>query len=192
MTVRFSRSLIPLLVPIDQVTPHPDNPNQGDDAVVEESVRVNGFVTACTADARTGHMIAGHTRLRVLKKLGATHIPIIWEEDWDEMGAKRYLVGDNASARRAVMDEAALLELLGQLHDTELGLEGTSVSEDQYEAMMLESAIEAPPEGMGFGDNPAPNGIFQVILDFQDNEDERDAVFAELSERYDNVRTASL
>lgn len=159
---------------------------------MEESVRVNGFVTACTADARTGHMIAGHTRLRVLKKLGATHIPIIWEEDWDEMGAKRYLVGDNASARRAVMDEAALLELLGQLHDTELGLEGTSVSEDQYEAMMLESAIEAPPEGMGFGDNPAPNGIFQVILDFQDNEDERDAVFAELSERYDNVRTASL
>ena len=192
MTVRFSKSLEPLLVPIDQVTPHPDNPNHGDDDVVMESVRVNGFVTACTADARTGHMIAGHTRLRVLKALGATHIPIIWEEDWDEMGAKRYLVGDNASARRAEMDNDALLELLGELRETELGLLGTSITDDQYEAMMLESTIDAPPEGFGSGDNPAPNGIFQVILDFQDNEDERDAVFAELSERYDNVRTASL
>jgi hypothetical protein len=192
VNVRFSKSLEPLLVPIDQVTPHPDNPNHGDDAVVMESVKVNGFVTACTADARTGHMIAGHTRLRVLKELGATHIPIIWEEDWDEMGAKRYLVGDNASSRRAEMDNDALLALLGELRDTELGLLGTSISDDQYEAMMLESTIEAPPEGFGMGNDPAPNGIYQVILDFQDNEEERDAVFAELSERYENVRTASL
>lgn len=192
MTVRFSKSLEPLLVPIDSVKPHPDNPNHGDDEVVRESVTVNGFVTACTADARTGYMIAGHTRLRVLKELGATHIPIIWEEDWDEMGAKRYLVGDNASSRRAEMDQDALLALLGELHETELGLLGTSVSDDQYEAMMLESTIEPPPEGMGFGGDPAPMGLYQVILDFQDNEDERDAVFAELSERYDNVRTASV
>lgn len=192
MTVRFSKSLEPLLVPIGQVTPHPDNPNHGDDDVVMESVKVNGFVTACTADARTGHMIAGHTRLRVLQALGATHIPIIWEEDWDEMGAKRYLVGDNASSRRAEMDNDALMVLLGELRETEIGLLGTSISEDQYEAMLMENAIEPPPEGMGFGDGAAPLGLYQVILDFQDNEDERDAVFAELSERYENVRTASL
>ena len=78
MTVRFSKSLEPLLVPIDQVKPHPDNPNKGDDEVVLESVIVNGFVSLPTADANTGYMIAGHTRLRALKKLGATHIPIIW------------------------------------------------------------------------------------------------------------------
>lgn len=192
MTVRFSKSLEPLLVPIDQVSPHPDNPNQGDDAVVLESVRVNGFVTACTADARTGHMIAGHTRLRVLKELGATHIPIIWEDAWDEMGAKRYLVGDNASSRRAVMDEDALLGLLAELQETEIGLEGTSISQSQYEAMMLDAAITAPPEGAGFGMTAAPQGLYQIIIDFQDAEDERDAVFAELSERYENVRTAAL
>lgn len=192
VSVRFSKSLEPLLVPIDQVTPHPDNPNHGDDDVVMESVRVNGFVTACTADARTGHMIAGHTRLRVLKALGATHIPIIWEEDWDEMGAKRYLVGDNASSRRAEMDQDALMELLGELRETELGLLGTSVSEEQYEAMMLESTIEPPPEGMGFGGDPAPMGLYQVIIEFQDAEDERDIAFAELSERYEHVRTAAV
>jgi ParB-like chromosome segregation protein Spo0J len=192
MTVKFADSLTPLLVPIDQVTPHPDNPNRGDDDTVLESVIVNGFVTACTADARTGHMIAGHTRLRVLKKLGATHIPIIWQ-DWDEMDAKRYLVGDNASARKAVMDDAALLELLKELHDeTPLGLTGTSITESEYEAMLLEDAIEAPPEGVGFGSNPAPAGLHQVIVEFQDDPDARDEAFADLAQRYDNVRTADL
>ena len=193
MTVRFSKSLEPLLVPIDQVKPHPDNPNKGDDEVVLESVIVNGFVTACTADAKTGHMIAGHTRLRVLKKLGATHIPIIWEDDWDEMGAKRYLVGDNASARKAVMDDAALLELLKELHDdSPLGLTGTSITEAEYEAMLLEDAVEDAPEGVGFGGNPAPAGLHQVIVEFQDDPDSRDEAFAELSQRYESVRTADL
>jgi ParB-like chromosome segregation protein Spo0J len=193
MSVRFSKSLTPLLVPIDQVKPHPDNPNKGDDEVVLESVIINGFVTACTADARTGHMIAGHTRLRVLKKLGATHIPIIWQEDWDETGAKRYLVGDNASARKAVMDDAALLEILKELHDgTDLGLTGTSITEAEYEAMLLEDALEDPPEGVGFGGNPAPAGLHQVIVEFQDDPDARDEAFAELAQRYDSVRTADL
>lgn len=193
MTVRFSKSLEPLLVPIGQVKPHPLNPNKGDDEVVLESVKVNGFVTACTADARTGHMIAGHTRLRVLQQLGATHIPIIWEDEWDESGAKRYLVGDNASARRAVMDDAALLELVKELHDdTALGLAGTSISEAMYEAMLLEDALEDPPEGVGFGGNPAPAGLHQVIVEFQDDPDSRDEAFAELAQRYDSVRTADL
>lgn len=193
MTVRFAKSLTPLLVPIEQVKPHPLNPNKGDDEVVLESVIVNGFVTACTADARTGQMIAGHTRLRVLKKLGATHIPIIWEENWDENGAKRYLVGDNASARKAVMDDAALLAIIRDLHDsTDLGLSGTSITESEYEAMLLEDALEAPPEGVGFGGNPAPAGIHQVIIEFQDDPDSRDECFADLSARYDSVRTADL
>lgn len=193
MTVRFSKSLEPLLVPIDQVKPHPDNPNHGDDDNLLEMVQTHGFVTACTADANTGHMIAGHTRLRVLQKLGATHIPIIWEDQWDESGAKRYLVGDNAASRKAVMDDAALLELVRELHDTtELGLTGTSISEAEYEKMLLEDAVEAPPEGVGFGGNPAPAGLHQVIIEFQDDPDSRDEAFAELSGMYDSVRTADL
>lgn len=191
MTVRFAKALEPFLVPIDSVTPHPDNPNHGNDEVVEESILANGFVTLCTADKNTGHMVAGHTRLRVLKKLGATHIPLLWEDGWDAMGAKRFLVGDNASAAKAEMDNAALLDLLHELRETEIGLTGTAITEAEFEAMMMEDIVEPPPEGGGFG-GPGVNGVYQIILDFDDNPDERDAVFAELTERYDNVRTADL
>lgn len=190
--VRFASGVRQLLVPIDQVQQHPDNPNNGDDENLVESIKVNGFVTAITADAKTGYIIAGNTRYRALHALGATEIPVLWVDHWEGTDSVRYLIGDNASGRRAVMDDAAALAILTELRETEIGLIGTSISEAQYEAMLLEGTIDAPPDGAGFGANPAPLGIYQIILDFKDNEDERDAVFAELAERYDNVRTASL
>ena len=193
MTVRFSKALEPFLVPIDSIQPHPDNPNHGDDDAVMESILSNGLLTLFTADANTGYMVAVHTRQRVLKKLGATHIPLIWEDEWDETGAKRYLIGDNASAAKAEMDHDALMEILKELHDeSPTGLTGTAITETEYEAMLMEGANEEPPEGVGFGDGVAALGMYQIILDFPDNEDERDAIFAELIERYDNVRKANL
>jgi ParB-like chromosome segregation protein Spo0J len=192
VTVRFSKGLEPFLVPIDSVKPDPRNPNHGDDENLIESILINGFVTLCTADANTGLMVAGHTRQRALKKLGATHIPVLWEDNWDETGAKRYMVGDNASSRKAVMDDAALLELVKELHETDIGLTGSSITEAEYEAMLLEDAVEEAPEGVGFGGNPAPAGLHQVIVEFQDDPDSRDEAFAELSQRYESVRTADL
>jgi hypothetical protein len=35
-------------------------------------------------------------------------------------------------------------------------------------------------------------GMFQIVIDFEDAEAERDAVFAELSERYENARIVNL
>lgn len=194
--VRFAKSLEPLLVPIDQVKQHPDNPNNGDDDNLLESIQINGFVTACTADADTGYLVAGNTRYRTLLALGATHIPIIWNK-WDEAeGAVRYLIGDNASSRRAVMDQAQLLALLGQLQETERGLTGSSVTDAEYEKMLLDFAtnLETPLlDGPGFGaPKNGPLGQFQIVLDFNEEEDERDAIFAELAERYENVRVVNL
>lgn len=190
--VRFAEGVKPLLVPIDQVQQHPDNPNNGDDENLVESIQINGFVTAITADAKTGYIVAGNTRYRALLALGATEIPVIWAEHWDGEGAVRYMVGDNASSRRAVMDDAALLALMNSLAETELGLAGTSITQSEYEAMLTDKALTPPPEGMGFGSGVAPLGLHQIIITFKDDPDERDAVFAELADRYENVRTEDL
>jgi hypothetical protein len=192
--VRFPKSLEALLVPIDQIKQHPDNPNNGDDDNTIESIQTNGFVTAITADANTGFIIAGNTRYRALLALGQTHAPVIWVDHWDSEGATRYLVGDNASSRRAVMDEGQLLALLGNLAETERGLVGTSITQNEYERMLLDFASNQDvPDMSGFG-GPGEKmlGVFQIVMDFPDNEDERDAVFAELAERYENVRSVNL
>jgi ParB-like nuclease domain len=191
--VRFPKSLEPLLVPIDQIKQHPDNPNNGDDENTVESIQTNGFVTAITADVNTGYIIAGNTRYRALLALGETRAPVIWVDHWDAEGATRYMVGDNASARRAVMDQAQLLALLGNLAETERGLVGTSITQNEYEKMLMDFSqnLEQPPAGFGAPQEGAL-GLFQIVIEFPDDRDERDAVFAELQERYGNVRAVNL
>lgn len=191
--VHFVEDVRDKLVPIDQVRQHPDNPNNGDDENLIESIQINGFYTTITADRATGYILAGNTRYRALHALGAKEIPVVWL-DKDRDGTLRVLVGDNASARRAIMDQGALLEILGELAESQRGLVGTSITSNDYEKMLLEFA--AGPEDMeiaGFGKpGIALHGIFQVVIEFPENEAERDAVYAELAERFENVRMVNL
>lgn len=190
--IRWAEGVKPLLVPIDQVKQHPSNPNQGDDKNLIESIEVNGFVTAITADAKTGYIIAGNTRYRALKELGSEQIPVLWVDHWDGQDSTRYLIGDNAASRRAVMDESAELELLKSLMETDLRLAGTGIDETDYERMLMEGALDPEPEGFGFGQGPALMGLHQITIDFQDDQEGRDAAFLELSQRYEHVRTSSI
>lgn len=192
MSVRWAEGVKDLLVPIEQVHEHSKNPNRGDDANLIDSIKVNGFVTAITADAKTGNIIAGNTRYRALKAMGETQIPVLWVDHWEGQDSTRYLIGDNASSRRAVMDQSAELELLKELMDSDLRLAGTSVDETDYERMLMEGALDPEPEGMGFGQGPALMGLHQITIDFQDDLPGRDEAFAELSQRYENVRTTSI
>lgn len=193
--VRFAEGVKQLLVPITEITQHPKNPNNGDDENLMESIQINGFCSVLTVDRRTGFIVAGNTRYRALLGLGATEAPVAWVDHWEfEEDAVRYMVNDNASSRRAVMDQSALAELLSHLAETEHGLAGSSVTTHEYQDLLLEMATNhETPDVAGFGHGQAaPLGLFQIVLEFKDNEDERDAVFAELAERYDNVRTANL
>jgi hypothetical protein len=192
--VRFAEGVKSLLVPLTEVSQHPKNPNNGDDENLIESIQINGFCSVITADRRTGFIVAGNTRYRALHALGATHIPVAWVDHWEfEEDAVRYMINDNASSRRTVMDDAALAELLARIAETPQGLAGSSITQAEYENMLLDIATtHEEPEGFGFGANAAPLGLYQIVLEFKDNEDERDAVFAELADRYENVRTANL
>lgn len=189
--VRFADDLKPLLVPIDSVRQHPDNPNNGDLEKLIESIKVNGFNTVCTIDAETGYLLAGNHRWQALHALGATHIPVIRAQPTDE-GGTRYLLADNAVGQAAQMDKAMQVQLLKDLQDTPLGLFGTGVDDqelqDLMQAMLAEQHMPLAPGGF----DQAPNGIYQVVVEFN-NEDDRDELFAELADQYeDKVRTVNL
>lgn len=181
--VRFAKGVQPLLCPITEVRQHAQNPNNGDLEALIESIQVNGFVTAITADIRTGNIIAGNHRYQALHALGATEIPVIWVDHMDDQGAVRYMVADNRTGKLAVIDESAVAGLLTELNNTDMGLAGTGYDDAAYQRLLLEMNAEPEiPQGTGFGD-AAPSGIFQVVVDFE-NPDERDDLFAELIERF--------
>lgn len=192
-TVRFAEGVRPLLVPIDQVHQHADNPNNGDLDALIESIQVNGFVTAVTADAKTGNIIAGNHRYQALHALGATEIPVIWVDHMDSSGAVRYMVADNRTGKLAILDDTALAALLTNLSDTDLGLAGTGYDDASYQRLLLDMMAEPDiPSDGGFG-GAAPSGLYQVIIDFEDDRDGRDFLFAEMAERFpERARIADL
>jgi ParB-like chromosome segregation protein Spo0J len=191
--VRFAEGVRPLLVPIDKVQQHAQNPNNGDLDALIESIQINGFVTAVTADAKTGNIIAGNHRYQALHALGATEIPVIWVDHMDHSGAVRYMVADNRTGKLAILDDTALAALLTDLSDTDLGLAGTGYDDAAYQRLLLEMMADPDiPNGGGFGD-AAPSGLYQVIVDFEDDRDSRDMLFAELAERFpEQARIADL
>lgn len=126
--VRFHPSLESLLVPIDTVRPHPDNPSSGDQDAVEESIEVNGMYRPVWAQLSTGYILGGNTTYASCLALGATELPVVWL-DVDELTATRILLGDNEIARRAVVDLGLLGPMIDRLLETELRLLGTGYEE---------------------------------------------------------------
>ena len=65
------------LTPVDQLTPHPENPNRGDVEGIGESVVENGFFGAVLAQRSSGHILAGEHRWRAAKAKGLQKVPTV-------------------------------------------------------------------------------------------------------------------
>jgi ParB-like chromosome segregation protein Spo0J len=126
--VKFHPDLEPLLVDIARVRPHPDNPSNGDQDAIEESIEINGMYRPVYVQRSTGYVLGGNTTYAACLGLGAEVIPVIWL-DVDAEGAWRILLGDNQIARLALVDKALLLPQLDALLQTELRLLGTGFAE---------------------------------------------------------------
>lgn len=120
--VRFHTDLDALLMPIDDVLQHPDNPNNGDVEALTESIEVNGMYRPIYVQKSTRYILAGNHTWEACKTLGADQIPVI-VVDCDDNTAKRILLADNKIAALAQPDNGLLLNLLEDLavNDSLLG-----------------------------------------------------------------------
>lgn len=188
--VRWAEGLEQLMVPIDSVQQHPSNANNGDIDAITESIRVNGYNAPIIVERQTGYIVAGNHRWQALHGLGATEVPVIWTDMTPEQG-KRYMIADNRTAQLAMQDEAALAAMLKDLQGSEIGLFGTGYTDESLQWLLESLANEAIPESEGMGQ--ASMGLFQIVIDFDGMEDERDEILAEMIERFgDNARKVDL
>lgn len=153
MAVKFHHSLVPMLVPIEDVTPWPDNPNNGDVDQIVTSMRVNGVYQAICAQKSTGYVLVGNHRYAALQELGSSVVPVIWL-DVDDEEARRIAVADNRIGQLARMDNALLLEHLDELSVTELGLLGTGYDEEWVSSM--HETLDSPLSLDGLDDGSGP------------------------------------
>jgi ParB-like chromosome segregation protein Spo0J len=131
------------LVPLDHLTEHPENPNDGDVDAIAASIDANGFYGAVVAQKSTGHVLAGNHRLAAARAHGLDALPVVWV-DVDDDRARRIMLADNRTAELAHRDPEALTAILSALNDTDEALRGTGyVPEDLEDLLAL---IAGPPD----------------------------------------------
>ena len=193
MSVKWARGLEKILVPIDSIQQHPDNPNNGDVQEIVDSIEVNGFNTVITVDAQTNYIIAGNHRWQALHALGAEQCPVVFVDRNTERGDIRYLIADNLIGKKAVVDDMELAGLLmGLKEQTMLGLAGTGMDDAGLERLLNDLAMmnsQLPPDG-GAGGFLAPSNLYQITVTFEGDEDARNALYDELAVRFPGITKA--
>lgn len=128
-----------------ELLPYENNPRKNDGAVdaVMESIKQTGYITPIVID-ETGTVLAGHTRLKALKKMGHTgELDVLMVSGMTDEEKRKYRILDNKTGEFAEWDMEALEKELEGLDfgdfDFDFGIEdGTEegdgeVKEDEYD-----------------------------------------------------------
>ena len=132
--------------PISELVELPENPRQGDVAMVEESINELGFYGACIVDRDTRIVLAGNHRMKAAQAAGRDTVPVLLVDGQNDRGRKIALT-DNHSQARASFDVHHLLAQLQALGDD---LQGTGYTSDDV-ADLLAQVTAPTPEGPGDG-----------------------------------------
>lgn len=148
-------------IPIDDVTPHPDNVNEGDVGAITESLGFHGQYRAIVVSEVTGHILAGNHTWMAAKALGWDKITAHLLPDLTPEQERRIMLADNQYARLASTDEQGLVQLLTRLTETPDGLLGTGFDGDDLDAMVAELTPQSPGRDTSPSDPPT-NPVTQL------------------------------
>lgn len=140
-------------IPVDSISEHPENYNEGDVGAISESLAEHGFYGAIGVQTSTRLILFGNHRHRTAVMQGARTLPGFWL-DVDDDEARRIMAVDNRSAALARVDEGRLVALLAPLAQSSRGLAGTGYDGDDLDDMVTALQGPKPPDGFPpFGDD---------------------------------------
>jgi DNA modification methylase len=131
-------------VAIDLLKHHPRNANNGDVEAIKKSLAVNGWYGSVVANTRTKHILAGNHRVMAAKALGWETVPVQWVDVTPEEEL-RILVVDNRTTRIGQDDTTKITDILAELANTPIGLEGTGYGAADLDALIDELAGMTEP-----------------------------------------------
>ena len=124
-------------VAIDLLKHHPRNANHGDVEAIKKSLAVNGWYGSVVVNTATKHILAGNHRVMAAKALGWETVPVQWVDVTPEEEL-RILVVDNRTTRIGQDDTTKITDILAELANTPVGLDGTGYSAGDLDALISE------------------------------------------------------
>lgn len=131
-------------VPINDITPHPTNPREGDIGAVAQSLENNGQYKPITVNRTTGHIIKGNHTYMAARSLGWNKISVHWIDVTLEEETKILLI-DNRTADLATYNTDALKNLLTEIRD----LTGTGYTQSDANDILNGGTTRPGPKPTG-------------------------------------------
>lgn len=161
------------IVPIDSVQPWPGNPRQGDLDDIASSLQQYGQWRVAVVQKSSGNICIGNNMWHAAKEklewdgIAAIHL------DVSDDDARRMLARDNRSSDKGTYNDYLLADFLGELADTDLGLDGTGYEPTDLDDLIkttgamaadttsfldtfTDAAATPAPVAHPFSDTPAP------------------------------------
>ena len=132
-------------VAIDLLKHHPRNANHGDVEAIKKSLAVNGWYGSVVVNTATKHILAGNHRVMAAKALGWETVPVQWVDVTPEEEL-RILVVDNRTTRIGQDDTTKITDILAELANTPIGLDGTGYSAGDLDALIDSLTGTGEPE----------------------------------------------
>lgn len=189
MTIAHHREQEYRVLPIRELSPHPDNPRIHDQAAIDSSMEVNGFYGAVVVrELAPGsyQILAGHGRVESATRKGLESVPCIVVVA-DDVAAVKVMLADNATSDRAGYDRDILDRVLEELGD----LTGTGFDVELEELAKFVDEDERTPDPEP---DPEPDFVreYGLVLTF-DSESEQEAAYAALVELgYESIRVVNV
>jgi len=114
--------------PLDEIAPNPRNRNGHSDEQITrlaQIIKYQGFRSPLIVSNQSGMLVSGHGRLMAAKKLGLTHVPVMYQDFENEDMEYAAMVSENSIASWAELDLSGInMDLADLGPDFELDLLG--------------------------------------------------------------------
>lgn len=143
-------------VEINAIKPWDKNPRKNAAAIKEVagSIKRFGFSSPIIARRADGVIIAGHTRYAAAQSLGLDKV-LVRFMDLDPAQAKALALADNKLGELADWDAPMLAEVLRELNEEDVDLDGLGFDEQELEAILPNAAEIDDAFAAALGDLPA-------------------------------------
>lgn len=140
MTQPHIESTLIEYVEVSTLTLHPRNARDGDIGAIITSIQQNGWFGTLVAQKSTRYILAGNHRFQAARQLGMTHVPVYWV-DCDDERALAILIADNRTSDIGRWDEQGLIDILSDLHQSDLLL-GTGYDAEDLAKLLGDTGSE--------------------------------------------------
>lgn len=134
------------LVPVEEVKPHPQNPNRHPPkqiALLARMMRRVGIRSPITVSKLSGYVVRGHGRLEACKALKMTKVPVDFQDYESEAEEMADLMADNRIPELSELDLSAAWKNIGSIAE-DFKLEDLGFSKSEFKDVNLQALLDAP------------------------------------------------